>query len=124
MKYNKVTFILVFMLVLFGCKTKNQTELEIGNGKDVIVTLEVTDKKHIEKIEFHSNGNMEMVTSKDLDHYNIIKYGFNGRGEGTYRVCVYTISDTICRLDYVEGGYRPKLKCDAKQIEFDNNSGY
>lgn len=124
MKYNKVTFILVFMIVLFGCNLNNQTELEIGNGKDVIVALEVTDKNDIEKIEFQANGNMEMVTSKDLDQYNIIKYGFNGRGEGTYRVCVYAKSDTICRLDYVEGGYRPKLKCDAKQIEFDNNLGY
>ena len=124
MKNNKVTYILVFMLVLFGCNTKNQSVLEIGNGKDVIVEIEITDKKDIEKIELQANGNLEKLTNKDLDLYNVIKYGFNGRGEGTYRVCVYTKNDTICRTDYVEGGYRPKLKCDAKQIEVHNNSGY
>jgi hypothetical protein len=124
MKNNKVTNILVLMMVLFGCNTNNKTELEIGNGNDVIVALELTDKKDIEKIEFQANGKMELVTDKDLNHYNVIKYGFNGRGEGTYRVCVYTKNDTICRVDYVEGGYRPKLKCNAKRIEFQNNSGY
>ena len=116
MKHNKAACILVFLIVFFGCSTNNRTELEIGNGNDVIVELEVRDKQDIEKIEFQAKGSLEMVTSKDLDHYNVIKYGFNGRGEGTYSVCVYTKSDTICRVDNVEGGYRPKLKCDAKQI--------
>jgi hypothetical protein len=26
--------------------------------------------------------------------------------------------------NYVEGGYRPKLKCDSKRIEFEDHSGY
>ena len=122
MNIYKSIYILILGLIIGGCNTKNH--LEIGSGKDVVVTLEVTNKKDIEKIEFQANANTETVTSRDLDNYNVIKYGFNGSGEGTYRVCVFTKSDTICTADYVEGGYRPKLKCDSKRIEFEDHSGY
>jgi hypothetical protein len=98
--------------------------LELGNGDDVIVNLEVLDNTGITKIEFQANGNVEAINSDDLENYKIVSFGFEGKGEGTFKVCVYSSSDAICSEHYVEGGYRPELTCTKEKIEVKEHIGY
>jgi hypothetical protein len=116
-------FVLIIVTSTFGSCTNQDLTLELGNGDDVIVSLEVLDKTGINKIEFQADGNSEVASEKDLRNYKNISFGFDGKGEGTFKVCVYSNSDTICSEHYVEGGYRPVLKCNAKTIDVENHTG-
>lgn len=111
--------ILVLIVVLTSCDNNNST-LELGNGNDVLVLMEVSDKQGINKIEFQANAVTEIATEDNLKNYKNILFGFEGKGEGTFKVCVYSISDTICSEYYVEGGYRPKLICTANSIDVED----
>ncbi|PHR46501.1 MAG: hypothetical protein COA32_10175 [Fluviicola sp.] len=114
---NKINLLFVLLLIAFISACNSDKKIIIGNGNDVIVTMDVIDKKGIEKIEFQTELNIEVVTSNDLKRHNKIQYRFNSGAEGTYSVCVYSIKDTICRTEYIENGYRPNLKCDSKEIK-------
>jgi uncharacterized protein YcfL len=104
MKSLKRFLLILTISILVGCSSDKQT-LELGNGDDVIVNLEILNDEGISKIEFQANGNIETVKSTDLNNYKSVSFGFNGKEEGTYKVCVYSINDTICSEHYVEGGY-------------------
>jgi len=108
MKNFKPVFLTLVTLILASC-SNNDAKLELGNGDDVIVNLEVLDSEGITKIEFQANGSVDTVSSEELEKYKTVSFGFDGQGEGTFKVCVFTVSDTICSEHYVEGGYRPEL---------------
>jgi len=120
----RILLMTISFVSFFSCGNDiTDANLELGNGKDVIVLLEVLDNEGIEKIEFQSNGGIEIASAEDIKEYKSISYRFNGKGEGTFKICVFSESDTICSEHYVEGGYRPKLKCTAKQIDVDDHIG-
>ena len=110
------------MFILASCSSDKQT-LEIGNGNDVIVSLEILNYKGINKIELQGNGSVKMIESTDLLNYKTVYFGFEGKGEGTFKVCVYSTIDTICSEHYVEGGYRPELTCTKDKIEVKDHIG-
>ncbi|MCX2743779.1 hypothetical protein OO013_07880 [Mangrovivirga sp. M17] len=119
----KALFLIHIMLVLVSCSKDNPT-LELGDSFDVIVSLEVLNPEGINKIEFQTIENSETITSADLQNYKSISFGFNCKGEGLFKVCIYTNNDTICSEHYVEGGYRPELTCTKDKIAVKEHIGY
>ena len=109
--------------IFTGCSNNQQT-LKLGNGDDVIVDLKILNKQGINKIEFQANGIIETVESADLKIYESVSFGFDGKGEGTFKVCVYSVNDTICSEHYVEGGFRPELTCKNEKIEVKDPIGF
>lgn len=112
----KTFFSILITLTISSCVSDSKV-LRLGKGNDVIVELDIVEKKGISKIEFRTGGGIvEEVNSEQLKTYGIIYFGFNGTGEGTFEVCIYSSNDTICSEQYVEGGYRPRLSCTKDQI--------
>jgi hypothetical protein len=114
-KRNKMKYYLLLICATFIISCSNRTEKEnnfltVGNGNDVEATLSIEDKKDIEKIEFYSGGNIELIDKKRLESYNRFIYNFENKGEGTFKVCIYKTNDTICTESYVEKGYSPKIE--------------
>ena len=122
----KIINLLIFIIVtsVFVRCTNEDSILKLGSGDDVLVSIEVLNKEGINKIAFQANGSTEIASENDLKKYKNISFGFDGKGEGTFKVCVYSLNDTICSEHYVEGGYRPKLKCNAKSIDVESHIGY
>lgn len=124
MKMLQVIQILILCCYLSSCNSgDNQSTLSLGKGKDVTVSLKILDTKGIKKIEFTSNGDHHSVTENELAKYKTIDYGFNGTGEGSFKVFVYANFDTLKSEHYVEGGYHVKLECDSSQIKTIDHSG-
>jgi hypothetical protein len=110
---------------LLSCSGDDKhSTLSLGKGKDITVSLTILDSKGIKKIEFISNGDIHSVPGNKLAKYKTIDYGFNGKGEGTFNVFVYTFFDTLTSEHYVEEGYHVKLECDASHIKTLEHSGY
>ncbi len=123
MTTSKILLFTFTIITLISCKNNSNNILYIGKGEDVKVTLEVWNNKDIEKIDFISNGDIDVVLKEKLSQYNEISYSFNCKGEGTFSVCVYSNSDTICSEHYVESGYHVKLNCTANQINTEDHTG-
>lgn len=122
---RKAARILLMSVYLLSCNGGvNQSTLHIGKGKDGTVSLNILDAKGITKIEFTSHGDYQSVTALELAPYKNIDYGFNGKGEGTLQVIVYSAFDTIRSSHYVEGGYHVNLACDATHIKTLEHTGY
>ena len=90
--------------------------LIIGNGNDVIVTLKIEGNEKIKKIEFSSNNNFITINKKELTEKNELIYKFKNEGEGTFKICIYKLNDTICSEQYVEKGYEPKMKFEKDNL--------
>jgi len=114
-------FFIVFILsITVSCKNsldKIEPTLKLGKGDYVTVNLEVLDSKGINSLFFYGNGTYGVVTSNQLKKYKFITFSFNGDGEGTYSLSVYSNNDTIESVYYVEGGYSPSLTCNANEIK-------
>lgn len=122
---RKAARILLMSVYLLSCNGGvNQSTLHIGKGKDGTVSLNILDSKGITKIEFTSHGDYQTVAAIELARYKTIDYGFNGKGEGTLQVIVYTNFDTIQSVHYVEGGYHVTLACDSAHIKTLEHTGY
>ncbi len=114
-----LNIILIFNVIcsITCCTNSSRSTLKIGTGTDVQVLLEVEDSKEIHKITFQAGDSLQTVLQSQLTSFDTILFSFDEEGEGTYKVCVYSINDTICTEQYVENGYRPKLKCTTNKIE-------
>ena len=124
-RWSTLAMILLICLCAVSCQDgDNQSTLHIGKGKDGTVSLNILDAKGITKIEFTSKGDYQSVTALELARYKTIDYGFNGKGEGTLQVIVYTNFDTIQSVHYVEGGYHVTLACDSAHIKTLEHTGY
>ncbi len=124
MKNNQPYIMFFFLtLCLYSCAVKHDT-LEIGKGNDVTVTLNILNKKDIQKIDFVSNLDTTSVSKTDFQNWDAITYGFEEKGEGTVWVIVYSTQDTIKSELYVEDGYHEILTCDARKIKYESSTGY
>ena len=124
-RWSTLAKILLLCLCVAACQDgDNQSTLRIGKGKDGTVSLNILDAKGITKIEFTSHGDYQSVTAIELARYKTIDYGFNGKGEGTLQVIVYTAYDTIRSVHYLEGGYHVNLACDSAHIKTLEHTGY
>jgi hypothetical protein len=123
MRKIRILLLIIPIGIFLSCNSHSNTILEIGNGNDVIVSFEILDNNGIDKVVFRANGKSEVVSSENLSNYSVVKFGFDGKGEGTFNICVYNKTDTICSEHYVEGGYRPKLKYIDNRIDVDDHTG-
>ena len=116
---------LLLCCYLLSCNSDdNHSTLSLGKGKEATVSLNILDPKGIKKIEFTSNGDKHSVIEHALAKYKTIDYGFNVKGEGTFKLLVYTNFDTLKSEHYVEGGYHVTLACDASHIKTLEPTGY
>ena len=120
MKFKTIALLVMLMVIFWSCSSDSSEDvINIGNGSDVIVTVNINHKMDIEKIEFltHQILNKAVIRSAELRMHNTIKYGLECGGEGTFKVCIYTKSDTICSEYYIEKGYSPVLSYSSSGIE-------
>ena len=112
-----LTVICVF--VFTGC----DTDFKIDNYKSneiLAVTLEIEDDIEIEKVTLKSGDGKysESISRFEFGEKKTLTLKCPQKGEGTFSVCAYTKSDTVCTEEiYAEGGYRLKLKLKANKIE-------
>ncbi|HAY33667.1 MAG TPA: hypothetical protein DCY06_05985 [Bacteroidetes bacterium] len=112
-------FTVVIIFVFTGC----DTDIKIDNYKSneiLAVTIEIEDDIEIEKITLNSNKslNTDSISLIEIGEKKIFDLKCPQKGEGTFSVCVFTKSDTLCSAEiYAEGGYRPKLKLKAGKFE-------
>ena len=109
MKYF-LAIIVIFIVSCTNTEKKEKEALTVGNGNDVVVTLNVDNNIDIEKIEFSSSGMLVSINKNEIIANNVFIYKFENKGEGTFKTCVYKLNDTICAESYVEQGYAPKIK--------------
>lgn len=102
-------WLLIGLLLIINCKNRTKGTLVVGSGEDVEVTLRIEDTENIERIEFSSDKNFVFIGKKDVLTNNIFIYKFKNRGEGTFKTCVYTNTDTLCTKSYVERGSAPEI---------------
>ena len=105
---SKYPFLLVFLILAISCSNTEQS-ITFGDGDDVIVTLNIENNENIEEIEFFSEVDFQSISKAEIASFKSFIYGFDNKGEGTFKICIYKLNDTICRESYVEQGYTPEL---------------
>ncbi len=104
---------IICALCVMSCTNSRKEEskiLNVGSGNDVTVTLTIKENTNIEKIEFYSGSDSVTIGKKDIELHDEFIYKFENKGEGTFTTCIFKLNDTICAVDYVEEGYRPKME--------------
>ena len=115
---------LLSLLLLLGCGPASST-LPLGQGQDVVVTLEGIDSEQVDQIVFQANGTRTVATAADLKGHTAVAFGFNTAGENSFQVCVYAQNDSTCTEQYVEKGYQPTLRYANQRLELvDAGLGY
>jgi hypothetical protein len=112
----KSTLILLVIILVTSC-SKNPP-LKIGNGKDVIVTLEILDLESLVDITFTSNNIDTTLYPLDLKSKSIIHFGVNLSKENNYYIGAITKKDTFGILSGAQIGYRPKLILDKDTLKY------
>ena len=84
----------------------------------LVVTIDVVDDFFIQKITLISTGGIDEILGNKIENRKKIKLKTPQSGEGAFKICIYTMSDTLCsRGYYIEGGYRPRLRLKNKTFE-------
>jgi|TARA_B110000261_G_C12959937_1_gene308093 hypothetical protein len=115
MKYINLITSLIIGLLAISC-TKNPP-LKIGNGEDVIVTLEITDPENLVDISFSSNKIDTILYPQDLKSKSIIHFKFNLQTDKSYYIGAITKTDTFGILASVQSGYRPNFILDSDTLK-------
>ena len=82
----------------------------------LVVTLEIEDNIDIKEITLKSkNGaskiEIDKILGNKIENRKKIKLQTPHTGEGTFVICIFTQTDSLCSQEnYIEGGYRPKLR--------------
>lgn len=84
----------------------------------LVVTLNIEDDIDIKQITLTSTGGADKILGNQIDDKRKVKLKTPQYGEGTFSICVYTLTDTLCsKASYIEGGYRPKLRLKNNKFE-------
>ena len=113
-------FRLLFMItatVLTSCNSEDKIDGYKSN-EIIVVTIDIVDDFDIEKITLTSTGGKDEILGNKIEDRKNIKLKTPQLGEGTYTICIYTTTDTLCSQDsYIEAGYRPKLRLKNNKFE-------
>ena len=118
MKKILLCILTIFTLtVLTNCNNDEKIE-GLKSNEILVVTLEILDDIEINEIILTSNGATDKIKGDQIENKKKIKLKTPQSGEGTFKICVYAKTDTLCSQDsYVEGGYRPKLRLKNNKFE-------
>jgi len=118
MKRIRIYILTIFTLtVLTNCNNDEKIE-GLKPNEILVVTLEILDDIDIDEITLTSNGATDKIKGDQIENKKKIKLKTPQSGEGTFKICVYTKTDTLCSQDsYIEGGYRPKLRLEDNKFE-------
>lgn len=84
----------------------------------MVVTLDIADDIDVKQIILTASGGRDIITRNQIDNKRKVKLKTPQRGEGTFSICVFTETDTLCSQDsYIEGGYRPKLELKNREFK-------
>jgi len=105
------------LIVLTNCNNDEKIE-GLKSNEILVVTLEILDDIEINEITLTSNGATDKIKEDQIQNKKKIKLKTPQSGEGTFKICVYAKTDTLCSQDsYIEGGYRPKLRLKNNKFE-------
>lgn len=111
------TIILTTLIVLTSCNAEDKIDC-FKSHEILVVTLDIEDDIDIEQVTLTSTGGTDKVLGTQIDNRQKVKLKTPQRGEGTFSICVYTATDTLCSQNsYIEGGYRPKLRLKNNKFE-------
>lgn len=117
---RKEIFRLLFLFissVLTSCNSEDKIDGYKSN-EILVVTIDIVDDFDIEKIILTSTGGIDEILGNNIENRKKIKLKTPQFGEGSFKICIYTISDTLCSQGlYIEGGYRPRLRLKNKKFE-------
>ena len=118
MKRILLYILTIFTLtVLTNCNNDEKIE-GLKSNEILVVTLEILDDIEINEITLTSNGATDKIKGDQIQNKKKIKLKTPQSGEGTFKICVYAKTDTLCSQDsYIEGGYRPKLRLKNNKFE-------
>ncbi|MNR00802.1 hypothetical protein D3C85_1165860 [compost metagenome] len=115
------TLIFILTVPIFALLTSCNNDEKIEGLKPneiLVVTLEVLDNIEINEITLTSTGGTDKINGDQIENKKRIKLKTPQSGEGTFKICVYAKTDTLCSQDsYIEGGYRPKLRLKNNKFE-------
>ena len=105
------------LTVLTNCNNDEKIE-GLKANEILVVTLEILDDIKINEITLTSTGGTDKINGDQIENRKKIKLKTPQSGEGTFTICIYTKTDTLCSQDsYIEGGYRPKLRLKNNKFE-------
>ena len=112
-------YILTIFTLTFLTNCNNDEKIEgLKSNEILVVTLEILDEMDINEISLTSNGGTDKIKGDRIENKKRIKLKTPQSGEGTFTICIYTKTDTLCSQEsYVEGGYRPKLRLKNNKFE-------
>lgn len=118
MKRIRIYILTIFTLtVLTNCNNDEKIE-GLKSNEILVVTLEILDDIEINEIILTSNGATDKIKGDQIQNKKKIKLKTPQSGEGTFKLCLHTKTDTLCSQDsYIEGGYRPKLRLKNNKFE-------
>lgn len=101
------------LIVLTNCN-KNEENKGLRVNETLIVTLYIADDIDVNQIILTSTGGTDKILGSQINDKRKIKLKTPQLGEGVF----YTATDTLCSQDnYIESGYRPKLRLKNNIIE-------
>ena len=105
------------LTVLTNCNNDEKIK-GLKSNEILVVTLEILDDIKINEITLTSTGGTDKINGDQIENRKKIKLKTPQSGEGTFTICIYTKTDTLCSQDsYIEGGYRPKLRLKNNKFE-------
>lgn len=112
------TLIFLNFLLFTSCISKDDTIERLKSNEILVISLDISHDIDIKQITLTSTGGIDKVSANQISNKRKVKLKTPLSGEGIYSVCVFTTTDTICSQEnYVEGGYRPKLKLNKRKFE-------
>lgn len=112
-----LTVAIISLIALTSCNLEDKIDGYKSN-EILVVTLDIFDNFDVEKVTLTSTNGTDEILGSKIENRNKIKLKTPQLGEGTFKICIYTTTDTLCSQDsYIEGGYRPKLRLKNNKFE-------
>ena len=113
--FSKIT--LFALTILTSCINDEKIE-GLKSQEILVVTLEIVDNIDIKEVVLISTGGTDKIYGNQIDNKEKIQLKTPQSGEGTFSICVITLTDTLCSQEsYIEGGYRPILRLKNSKFE-------
>lgn len=104
-------------IILTNCN--NDEKIKGLRANEILaVTLDISDDIDVKQITLTSTNGSVKILGNQINNKRKVKLKTPQHGEGTYSICVYTATDTLCSQEsYIEGGYRPKIRLKNNKFE-------